>query len=406
MKTTTFFQTLLLVLLLAAAGNGAMAQEIIYEPYNFREVNEDGDTLYYRITSNTEPYAVAVTRCHDSTYHKLPVPHYAYEVGQPGFAYPVYDYDSLINIPPSVTHEGVTYTVTAIDIEAFYYQQGMRVVNLPSTIETIDSGAFYLSSLAEITLQEGVQRINAHAFRGTLIRQIDLPLSLLHAGSAVFASCRRLQSIVIPANITKIPQWCFLYCDSLSNVILPEEIDTIEESAFSGTSSLHEITIPSQVRYIGYFAFNYGGSSYPQGNVCFSIKCENPPTLENNAIIYDTIIFKVPCGALAMYQNAWFPDYYLANSANFMEDCDAVEEQENCDIKVYPNPASDVIHIGGLENGSHQLFVYDMFGKLITSSNAFGNVVDVNITHLLEGVYLLKIVSTNGQVYDTKIYKQ
>ena len=86
-----------------------------YPPYDFSQANSDGDTLYYRITSATAPYTVAVTRCHDSVYHTLPWPQYPYQQGQPGFIYPVYDYDSLITIPSSVTYGGQTYTVNAID---------------------------------------------------------------------------------------------------------------------------------------------------------------------------------------------------------------------------------------------------------------------------------------------------
>lgn len=120
-----------------------------YPSYDFKQENPDGDTLYYRITSATFPYTVAVTRSHDSAYHLLPSPQ-PWEVGQPGFVYPVYDYDSLITIPPTVTHEGLTYTVTSIDKEAFYMQKNLHTVVLPASIETIDTGAFHLSTLHQI----------------------------------------------------------------------------------------------------------------------------------------------------------------------------------------------------------------------------------------------------------------
>ena len=407
MKTRNFFKTLLLLVVLMAAGGfsqQAKAQSIVYEPYDFREVNADGDTLYYRITSDTEPYTVAVTRCHDSTYHQLPVPQYSWQVGQPGFAYPVYDYDSLINIPSAVTHDDVTYTVTAIDIEAFYYQKGMNVVNLPPTIETIDSGAFYMSSLSEITLQEGVKRINSSGFRNTLIREINLPQSILHIGTIAFGGCMRLQNIIIPDNITKIPMWCLFYCDSLSHVELPERIDTIEEYAFYSTHSLSRITIPSQVRYIGESAFN---AAYVGDKLFFSIKCQVHPTLEYRSIAdYDSLTFEVPCGTLETYQNAWYPDYYVANSVTFIEDCNAVEEHDGHDIRVYPNPTSDFLYIeGGFDIGS-QLFIYDMTGRIVETAELTSNNAALNISHLPEGYYIVKVGDGNGRSYGVKICKQ
>ena len=408
MKTRNFFKTLFLLALMVVAGGTMCGQQIVYEPYDFRQVNADGDTLYYRITSDTEPYTVAVTRCHDSTYHQLPVPQSSWQVGQPGYAYPVYDYDSLINIPPTVTHDDVTYTVTAIDIEAFYYQKGMNVVNLPSTIETIDSGAFYMSSLSEITLQEGVQRINSSGFRNTLIREINLPQSILHIGTIAFGGCLRLQNITIPANITKIPMWCLFYCDSLIHIELPEGIDSIEAYAFYSTPSLREITIPSQVRYIGESAFTYSnGLMDNQGSVFFSIKCETPPALEYRSIAYyDSLTFEVPCGTLEAYQNVWQTEYYWANSVTFIEDCNAVEEHDGHDIRVYPNPTSDFLCIEGDFDIGSQLFIYDMTGRIVETAELTSNNAALNISHLPDGYYIVKVGDGNGRQHGIKVCKQ
>ena len=410
MKTRNFFKTLLLLVVLVVVGGfsqQAKAQSIVYEPYDFREVNADGDTLYYRITSNSEPYTVAVTRCHDSTYHQLPVPQFEWEIGQPGFAYPVYDYDSLINIPPTVTHDDVTYTVTDIDIEAFYYQKGIREVNLPATIEKIDTAAFYLSSLREITVQEGLKRINCGGLSSTQIQEIILPQSLLYLEEESFSGCRSLRHITIPDSITSIPRFCFSFCDTLNQVNFPEEIDTIEEGAFAGTAALCRVTIPSHVRYIGRVAFNHGGGAdHPTGNMFFSIECEIPPVLHLYAIFYDTITFEVPCCTLETYQNAWYPDYYVANSVTFIEDCNAVEEHDGHDIRVYPNPTSDFLYIeGGFDIGS-QLFIYDMTGRIVETAELTSNNAALNISHLPEGYYIVKVGDGNGKSYGVKICKQ
>ena len=410
MKTRNFFKTLLLLVVLVVVGGlsqQAKAQSIVYEPYDFREVNADGDTLYYRITSDSEPYTVAVTRCHDSTYHQLSVPQFEWEIGQPGFAYPVYDYDSLINIPPTVTHDDVTYTVTDIDIEAFYYQKGIREVNLPATIEKIDTAAFYLSSLREITVQEGLKRINCGGLSSTQIQEIILPQSLLYLEEESFSGCRSLRHITIPDSITSIPRFCFSFCDTLNQVNFPEEIDTIEEGAFAGTAALCRVTIPSHVRYIGRVAFNHGGGAdHPTGNMFFSIECEIPPVLHLYAIFYDTITFEVPCCTLETYQNAWYPDYYVANSVTFIEDCNAVEEHDGHDIRVYPNPTSDFLYIeGGFDIGS-QLFIYDMTGRIVETAELTSNNAALNISHLPDGYYIVKIGDGNGRSYGVKICKQ
>ncbi|MBR6333468.1 MAG: hypothetical protein IKR77_03620 [Bacteroidales bacterium] len=65
MKTTDYKTGktgLLLTALLLTVTFFAAAQNP-YPPYDFKQANADGDTLYYRITSNTNPFTVAVTRC-------------------------------------------------------------------------------------------------------------------------------------------------------------------------------------------------------------------------------------------------------------------------------------------------------------------------------------------------------
>ena len=523
MKTRKFYQSLFLLALLLVAGGKMYGQQIVYEPYDFRQVNADGDTLYYRITSDSEPYTVAVTRCHDSTYHQLPVPQYAYQVGQPGFAYPVYDYDSLINIPSAVTHDDVTYTVTAIDLEAFYYQRGIRVVNLPSTIEIIDSGAFDRSSLTEITLQEGLRRINYGAFVNTDIREISLPQSLSYIGAYAFgntdisrvdlpsgidtlryltfwgcpvehitfpeglsvivdrafpcehvdtlvfpstlryigtsqnvslypqvseSNCKYVEftdgvdplvlgdfclsgyahletlklssnivsfgegcfsyssvdTVVVPESIRVIPAECFVGCDSLRCVILPENLDTIAAMAFAGCPKLNSIVLPQELDYIGTRAF-YGDSS---GIEEIRVFAEEPPVLWGmpNEVFPKTwpVTCTIPCGTLSVYQSSrWGTEY---PNITFVEDCNMVGECHTESIRAYPNPTSDFLYIEGDFDRGSQVFIYDMMGRVVGIAELTSNNTELNISHLPEGYYVVKIGTESGKSHGIKVCKK
>ena len=114
-------------LLLAVCAGGLKAQNP-WPDYYFKAANADGDTLYYRITSATAPYTVAVTRCHDSATFDLQLP--------------LNDYDYQIEVPGTVTYNGIPYAVTAVDEKAFYLQKGIRDVQLPASIAAIGSYAF------------------------------------------------------------------------------------------------------------------------------------------------------------------------------------------------------------------------------------------------------------------------
>ena len=202
--------------------------------------------------------------------------------------------------------------------------------------------------------------------------------------------------------------YCLFYCDSLSHIELPEGLDSIEPYAFYSTPSLREITIPSQVKYIGESAFTYSNGLWDnQGSVFFSIKCETPPALEYSSIAYyDSIMFVVPCGTLGVYQNSWQPDQYVANSVTFIEDCNAVGEHNDSEIRVYPNPTSDFLYIEGDFDTGSQVFIYDVTGKIVKTMELTSNNAKFNISHLPEGFYIVKIRDGNGKFHGAKICKK
>ena len=268
-------------LLLAVCAGGLKAQNP-WPDYDFKAANADGDTLYYRITSATAPYTVAVTRCHDSVYHTLPDPQYAWQQGQPGYLYPVYDYDSLITIPSSVTYGGLTYTVNAIDKEAFYMQKDMQTVVLPASVETIDSGAFYRSSLHHIVMSPNVTRINYYAFMSTPLESIDLPSGLTYIGELAFAYSS-LSEVEIPAGVAVLSNEAFSRCP-LTKITFHEGLQEIGRLAFSANyidslvfpSSLQKIALGNPDYYWSdsilcrYVKFQNGSNPLELGDYCFA----------------------------------------------------------------------------------------------------------------------------------------
>ena len=258
-------------LLLAVCAGGLKAQNP-WPDYDFKAANADGDTLYYRITSATAPYTVAVTRCHDSVYHTLPWPQYSWQQGQPGFLYPVYDYDSLITIPSSVTYGGLTYTVNAIDKEAFFYQKGMHTVVLPASVETIDTGAFYGSSLHHIVMSPNVTRINYYAFESTPIESVELPVGLTYIGEEAFAFSS-LSEVEIPASVTTLPHYAFYRCP-LTKITFNEGLQVIEQEAFS-PQYIDSIVFPGSLRKIE--AFNDGTVFLYDTVCCRYVEFQNGP---------------------------------------------------------------------------------------------------------------------------------
>ena len=398
----TFFTTALFALLLLCGG-AAWGQTYSYPPYDFTSVNADGDTLYYRITSSATPYTVAVTRCHDSIYHTLPHPHNASEVGQPGFVYPVYDYDSLITIPSSVTHDGIEYTVTTIDNEAFYEQNGMHTVILPSTVTIIGMAAFYESSVEHIVMPN-VTHILYGAFTDALLSSVDIPECIVEIGEKAFEGNTRLRQVDIPSSISVLRSFVFACCNNLSVVNLPEHLVSIEDMAFYGCHQLKKITIPSEVTYIGSEAFTAGygtiGGSYGVNGYLDTLimECEIPPQMYDTIPSFQTnkeLLVIVPCHTAETYQSA--PIWSTYSNFTYHEDCVGVEDYEKENVQMYPVPCHDVLHVRGDGSRFCRIEVYDIYGALVLADEAQDTETALNVSGLPAGAYAVVVVEDNGQ---------
>lgn len=72
-------------------------------------------------------------------------------------------------------------------------------------------------------------------------------------------------------------------------------------------------------------------------------------------------------------------------------------------LKVFPNPAQDEVFISGVI--SESVGVYDVMGKMVvTKFDAEKNKIDIK--HLPDGLYILKIITDEGKVFTEKILKQ
>ena len=229
------------------------------------------------------------------------------------------DYDTYysgdITIPATVSHNGVTYTVTSIGEKAFMWCTELTRVDIPNTVTLIDSYAFcYCRQLTSMVISQNVTTINTWAFDGcwelssitvesgnprydsrdncnaiiesstnTLIAgckntiipnsvtkigfhafngcsgltSISIPNSVTSIETAAFASCMNLASVDIPNSVTYIGESAFNFCNALESVIIPNSVTTIDHRAFYGCSRLTKVSIGNSITTIGGSAFCY-----------------------------------------------------------------------------------------------------------------------------------------------------
>ena len=256
-----------LVVFVAVLCNNAFA-------YDFSAVCESGQTLYYNITSNEEPYTVEVTRKNLVT--------------QTG---------NLI-IPESVSYNGVEYSVTSIGNWAFVQCTELISVIIPNSVTNIDNSAFRdCYSLTSVNVTDYVTNISGYAFYGCRsLSSLTIPNSVTSIGYYAFFNVRNVvyngtatgspwgaltingyidghlvysddtktdltgcsifaTEVTIPNSVTNIGDYAFAECKELASITIPNSVIYIGKYAFSNCESLIMVNIPNSVGYIGDCAF-------------------------------------------------------------------------------------------------------------------------------------------------------
>jgi hypothetical protein len=323
-------KTLLAVAFCLCATNKAAA-------YDFSAVH-NGQTIYYNITSSTPPLTATVTHG-DQKWHS---------------------YQGNVTIPETITHNGNTYTVTAIGDDAFRLCSGLTAITIPLSVTTIGKNAFTLcfgltsltiphtvtfigkgafmncNGLTSITIPASVTTIEGWAFANcNKLTAVTIPHSVTSIGVAIFAHCHALTSIAvdannthycavegtlftklqdtllqypagksgsytIPSSVTCIKGCAFGGCRNLTSIIIPPAVTTIGGNAFASCHSLTSVTIPHAVTFIGEQAFRECRDLKE-----IHIKAKTPPQIQANT--FDSIPRNIPirvCGDVEAYRTA------------------------------------------------------------------------------------------------------
>lgn len=85
-------------------------------------------------------------------------------------------------------------------------------------------------------------------------------------------------------------------------------------------------------------------------------------------------------------------------------------EEKNSDLKIYPNPATNILNID-LKNKDKEIVpgnkifasLYDALGKEIQSVEVLNSFVALNVEYLAKGIYTLRI-NIDGDIESHQIY--
>ncbi len=263
------------------------------------------DEIYYNLNSDTKEAEVT---------YKGPA------------SYSGFSYSGRVDIPASITYEGIEYSVTSIGYRAFYNCSDLTSLNIPNSVTSIGERAVILcSGLISLTIPNSVTSIGRGAFAycsGLTSINVDSSNAFYNDGNgsnciiesssnSLIAGC---QNTVIPNNVTSIGDLAFAECSGLTSLTIPNSVTSIEYCAFQNCFGLTSLTIPNSVTSIGDWAF-WGCS----GLTSVYVDIETPLEIGSdtfsdraNATLY------VPAGCKTAYEEA---DYW--------KDFGVIEEMPN-----------------------------------------------------------------------------
>lgn len=134
-----------------------------------------------------------------------------------------------------------------------FAQSGLTQIRIPESVVILPESVFSnCKSLSKIELHDGIVTIGQNAFYGTAITSFTFPANVqgdVHA----LSGCKNLTEVHFNGNVSTVGG--FDGCSSLRSITLPDSTTKIDREAFSGCTMLTDIRIPDTVRSIGEMAF-------------------------------------------------------------------------------------------------------------------------------------------------------
>ena len=210
---------------------------------------------------------------------------------------------------------------------AFYGEEKLKYVTLPSTLEFIGDSAFADTAVKFVTLPKNLRDFNGTIFNSQSFTQysvspknpyykaIDgvvyskdltklvaypigrfadggennfkIPETVTEISSYAFLNCKHT-SFKIPGTVKDIQYQAFAGNTNLSSIDIENGVENIYDNAFLACNSLTSIHLPTSVNYIGYcslafgYAFDFEGLEF----MLDQKGIEHEPVTEENAVYY------------------------------------------------------------------------------------------------------------------------
>ena len=371
-----------------------------------------------------------------------------------GSAFPKLEIAEGIEFVDTMAFSGMGYlqyiklpsTLKRINMLGFQTPTKLKAINLPASLTYIGDGAFIGSNkVPEVTIGANVSYIGRRAFaQCTSLKAINVvdanpyfaskdgvlfskdfkvlktypsgltetsytvPTSVTEIEGGCFASCSRLQSVILHENISKLGVGVWQQCSGLKTIELPDAITDLPEGSFMNCSSLDSIKLPRHLRTIGYQAFFYSNRlskiTLPRtleyiGDQAFF--CIPYPTSMSSNLLTVTANMKKPC---YIGQDAFAAKTYTNGTLYVPENCKTAYSAAD-GWKNFKNINEDArLDVNGIDADGNMITVTSGAGSItVTAPEALtvnvyttaGTIIysgtATEISNLSKGIYIVTV---------------
>ena len=171
------------------------------------------------------------------------------------------------NILSSVSCNGVTLSVTAINAGAFSGAKALTSVTIPASVTNVYNNAFAnCTALADVTISDGTEALSFttsstnssmpfYGCTGLTNLYVGRPITYTTSGYTPFRGLSSIKSVTTGGGMTTVPDYLCFGCSGLTSLTLSNATASIGQYAFYGCSSLKTLKLPASVTSIGTYAF-------------------------------------------------------------------------------------------------------------------------------------------------------
>jgi hypothetical protein len=173
-------------------------------------------------------------------------------------------YSGDVVIPPSVTYNAKTYSVTEIGTFAFASSHSVTSITIPTTVDTISDGAFWgCIKLTSLSIPASIKKIGNYVFVGdTTLTDITVDAANTNFKSdqgvlynknlnvlLSYPAGKPALSYTIPNTVDSIGDFAFSYC-KFTSVTIPNTVKYMNHGTFSMCYGLTTVNIPASVLFL------------------------------------------------------------------------------------------------------------------------------------------------------------